>query len=89
MSDSPVEVRGFWAKVHSSLVVPILIGGCQRELAIVNWTITLAIALGYRVYYVIPLGIVVQVLGMWACRYDPDFFVVLIKHLKQKSYYEV
>ena len=89
MTDTLIEVRGYWTRAHSSLIVPILIGGCQRELSIVNWTVTLAIALGYRVYYIIPLGIVVQILGMWASKYDPDFFSVLIKHLRQKPYYEV
>jgi len=93
---SPIDNRhvgdghaaGFEVPIHGSLGAPILLGGAPRGLAILNGTLAAAIGLGLQQWIA---GIVVWALGhsiaVFAARRDPAFASVLIRHLRQRSYF--
>ncbi|TCP66414.1 VirB3 family type IV secretion system protein [Sphingomonas sp. PP-CE-1G-424] len=82
------HIDGFEAPIHGSLDQPILLGGAPRVLAIVNGTIAAAIGLGLQQW---PVGLILWAVGhslaVFAARRDPDFASVLLRHLRQKSYF--
>jgi type IV secretion system protein TrbD len=79
--------EGFVVPFHQSLLTPVLIGGAPRRLAILNGTMTAAIGLGLHQLWALPLGILVHMLAVLAAKQDPQFFEVLLEHLKTKSFY--
>ncbi|HID70018.1 MAG TPA: ABC transporter substrate-binding protein [Desulfobacterales bacterium] len=83
-----VDVQGFYTTVHQSLTKPILYAGCPRKYAILVWTMTAAIASGLEQWLIIPVGVVLHIVGIFAARKDPEFFDVLLRHIKEKSYLE-
>ena len=86
MSDGHID--GFEVPIHGSLGAPILLGGAPRGLAIVNGTLAAAIGLGLQQWIA---GIVVWAVGhsvaVFASRRDPAFAPVLVRHLRQRSYF--
>ena len=82
------HVDGFEAAIHASLGSPILLGGAPRGLAIVNGTIAAAVGLGLQQWLV---GLIFWAVGhsvaVFAARRDPDFAPVLLRHLRQRSYF--
>ena len=82
------HAAGFEVPIHGSLGAPILLGGAPRGLAILNGTLAAAIGLGLQQWIA---GIVVWALGhsiaVFAARRDPAFASVLIRHLRQRSYF--
>jgi len=87
MIDGGHYVEGFEAPIHRSLAEPILLGGAPRMIAIVNGTVAAALGLGLQQWIA---GIAVWALGhslaVFAARRDPDFALVLVRHLRQKGY---
>ena len=83
------RIDGFEAPIHASLGSPILLGGAPRGLAIVNGTIAAAVGLGLQQWLV---GLILWAAGhsfaVFAARRDPDFAPVLLRHLRQRSYFE-
>ncbi len=83
---SPIE--GFEVPIHGSLGSPILLGGAPRGIAIVNGTLAAAIGLGLQQWIA---GLVLWAIGhslcVFAARRDPAFAPVLIRHLRQRSYF--
>ena len=81
------HIEGFEVPLHRSLTEPILLAGAPRSLAILNGTLAAALGLGLRLWI---MGIVVWVLGhslaVFAAKRDPDFAVVLTRHLRQKGW---
>lgn len=78
---------GFEVPVHRSLVEPILLGGAPRGFAIVNGTVSAALALGLQQWLAgLVLWAVMQTLGVFAAKRDPDFAAVVLRHLRQRSY---
>jgi type IV secretion system protein VirB3 len=81
------HIEGFEVPLHRSLTEPILLAGAPRSLAILNGTLAAALGLGLRLWIV---GIVVWVLGhslaVFAAKRDPDFALVLTRHLRQKGW---
>jgi type IV secretory pathway TrbD component len=79
---------GFEAPLHRSLIEPILLGGAPRSIAILNGTLAAALGLGLQQWLA---GLAIWILGhsgaAIACRRDPDFAVVLLRHLRQRSYW--
>jgi type IV secretory pathway TrbD component len=88
MINNDEEIQGFYSPVHKSLTSPILYGGCPRKFAILLWTIVAAIASGLEQWGMIPVGIMLHIIGILAARKDPEFFDILIRHIKEKEYYE-
>lgn len=82
------HIEGFEVPVHGSLGTPILLGGAPRGLAIVNGTLAAAMGLGLQQWIA---GIVVWAVGhsvaVFAARRDPAFAPVLVRHLRQRSYF--
>lgn len=76
------------APIHQSLIEPLLFGGCPRSFALLNGTLTAAIGLGLQQWYFFIVGIILHCLGAFAARIDPEFFDILLKHVKEKSYLE-
>ena len=82
------HVAGFEAPIHRSLGAPILLGGAPRTIAIVNGTIAAAVGLGLQQWIA---GLLLWAAGhsvaVMAARRDPDFAPVLLRHLRQRSYF--
>jgi type IV secretory pathway TrbD component len=79
---------GFEVPIHGSLGAPILLGGAPRALAILNGTLAAAIGLGLQQWVAgIILWLVGHSIAVFATRRDPDFALVLVRHIRQKSYF--
>ena len=82
------HIAGFEVPIHASLGQAILLGGAPRGLAIVNGTIAAAVGLGLQQWIA---GLIFWAAGhslaVFAARHDPDFAPVLIRHLRQRSYF--
>lgn len=82
------RVEGFEAPIHASLDQPILLGGAPRGIAIVNGTIAAAIGLGLQQWLAgIVLWAVGHSIAVAAARRDPAFAPILLRHLRQQSYF--
>lgn len=82
------DVEGFEAPLHSALTEPILLGGAPRGIAILNGTLAAALGFGLQQWVA---GLVVWLAGhsiaVFAARRDPDFAVVLMRHLRQRTWF--
>ncbi|WP_116091846.1 VirB3 family type IV secretion system protein [Sphingomonas crusticola] len=80
--------EGLEVPIHASLGQPILLGGAPRGLAIVTGTAAAAVGLGLQQ---LVAGLVLWVVGhslcVMAARRDADFLPVLLRHLRQRSYW--
>jgi len=81
------HLQGFDIPVHRALTEPILLGGAPRSVAILNGTLAAAIGLGLQ-QWVAGLGLFIlgHTLAAFAAKHDPDFFPVLVRHLRQKGW---
>jgi type IV secretion system protein VirB3 len=80
-------IEGFEVPLHRSLTEPILLAGARRSIAIVNGTIAAALGLGLQMWVAgIALWLVGHSLAVFAAKRDPDFAVVLARHLRQKAW---
>jgi len=79
---------GLEVPIHASLGQPILLGGAPRGLAIMVATTAAAVGLGLQQ---LLCGILLWAVGhslcVMAARRDPDFLPVLLRHLRQRSYW--
>jgi len=79
---------GLEVPIHASLGQPILLGGAPRGLAIMIATTAAAIGLGLQEFVG---GLLVWAAGhslsVMAARRDPDFLAVLLRHMRQRSYW--
>jgi type IV secretion system protein VirB3 len=80
-------IEGFEIPLHRALTEPILLAGAPRGLAIVNGTVAAALGLGLQMWLA---GVLIWVAGhslaVFAAKRDPDFVVVLARHLRQKAW---
>lgn len=83
MSHTP----GFRIKMHNSLTSPILLAGAPRKFAILNGTLGAALVFGLHVVYLLPLFIGLHLAAIFFTKKDPYFFDILLRHLKQKTFY--
>ena len=85
--ESARHIAGFEIPVHHSLTEPILLGGAPRSCAILSGTLSAAVGLGLQQW---GAGLILFVAGhslaVLAARRDPDFFPVLMRHLRQKGW---
>ncbi|HEX2581798.1 MAG TPA: VirB3 family type IV secretion system protein [Dongiaceae bacterium] len=81
------HLPGFEIALHRSLTEPILLAGAPRTIAIVNGTVAAALGLGLRLWLA---GLVVAIVGhaiaVWLTQRDPQFTIVLGRHLRQKAH---
>ena len=82
------HIEGFEIPVHRALTEPILLGGAPRAVAILNGTLAAAVGLGLQ-QWIAGLGLFVagHTLGVFAARRDPDFLLVLARHLRQRGWW--
>jgi len=82
------DLEGYEVPIHASLGAPILLAGAPRGIAIVNGTVAAAIGFGLQQW---AAGLISCALGhslcVFAARRDPAFAPVLIRHLRQRSYF--
>lgn len=82
------HIEGFEAPIHGALGQPILLGGAPRGIAIVNGTIAAAVGLGLQQWLVgLALWAIGHSIAVFAARRDPDFAPVLLRHLRQRSFF--
>ena len=75
-------------QIHKSLTDKILVAGVPREFAILNGTISAAIILGLQVLVWIPFTLVIHLLAVALTKKDPDWFLVLRRSFRVRSFYE-
>ena len=82
------HIEGFGIPVHRALTEPILLGGAPRAVAILNGTLAAAVGLGLQ-QWIAGLGLFVggHTLAVFAARRDPDFLLVLSRHLRQRGWW--
>ena len=87
MSAPGQTIQGFETPIHRALAEQILLAGAPRGLAILNGTLAAAIGLGLQQWIA---GLICFAFGhslaVFAAKRDPDFAVVLMRHLRQKGY---
>ena len=86
------QTRARTLPVHSALLRPILIGGADRELALANGVICVALIFGIGVSkYTLGVVALLLTIGHWGlvrvCRYDPFFRHVYVRHVQLRDYY--
>jgi type IV secretion system protein VirB3 len=83
------HVEGFEAPVYRSLTEPVLLGGAPRGVAILNGTLAAALGLGLQMWIAgLVLWLAGHSLAVLAAKRDPDFAVVLARHLRQRGQLE-
>jgi type IV secretion system protein VirB3 len=89
VSDGYLHPEGFEVPVHRALVEPMLLGGAPRSIAILNGTVSAALGLGLQQWIA---GLLLWALGhsfaVFAAKRDPDFAAVMLRHLRQRGYFE-
>lgn len=86
------ETRARTLPVHGALLRPILIGGADRELALANGVICVALVFGIGISkYTLGVVALLLTVGHWGlvrvCRYDPFFRSVYVRHVQLRDYY--
>jgi type IV secretion system protein VirB3 len=80
---------GFRVKLHSSLIMPLMLAGAPRRFTILNWTIGAAVVLGLQAFYALPVFIILHIVAVVLAKKDPYFFEVLLRSLRKRKYYDV
>ena len=73
---------GLEVPLHRSLVEPMTIVGLPRNVALVLWTGISAIFLGGHQLWMLPVGIVVHIGCVAACKSDPYVFDIFVRAVK-------
>ena len=82
-----IHIEGFEAPLHRALTEPILLGGAPRGIAILNGTLAAALGLGLQMWLAgLVFWVVGHSLSVFAAKRDPDFAVVLVRHLRQRGW---
>ena len=84
-----MATAGFRISLHNSLTTPIMLSGAPRKFTILNWTIGAALVLGLHAYYLLPLFVIIHIVAVFFAKKDPNFFEVILRHIKQKRFYKV
>lgn len=83
------DTAGFRVRLHNSLTTPMMMAGAPRQFTILNGTICAALVLGLHAIYILPLFIILHLVAVLLAKHDPYFFEVLLRHIRQKKYYNV
>ncbi len=80
------------ALIHPSLTRPLLVGGAERELVLVNGTIIAALIFGVGFHSVsLTTADLLATAGNWAltraARYDPRLSRIYVRHVRYQPYY--
>lgn len=81
-------MEGYEVPLHRALTEPILLGGAPRGIAILNGTLAAALGLGLQQWIAgLAIWLAGHSVAVFAARRDPDFAVVLMRHLRQKAWF--
>lgn len=80
------------APIHPSLTRPLLLGGAERELVLMNGTIIAALIFGVGFHWVsLTIATLLATAGHWAltraAKYDPRLSRIYVRHVRYQSYY--
>lgn len=78
---------GYRIAIHNSLTQPILMAGVPRRFAILNGTLCAAFVLGLQAIMTLPIFLLVHGVAVYLTKKDPYFFDVMVRHLRQKTFY--
>jgi len=77
--------------LHQSLIRPILLGGAERNLALLNGVIAAALIFGIGSIYAAALGVAfalgIQAVLVRLAKKDPQFFDVYRRHVLYQDFY--
>lgn len=80
---------GYQIPIHNALTTPLLLAGVPRKFAILNGTFCAAFVLGLHTWFALPVFIITHMVAVLLTKRDPFFFSILVRHLRQKPYYQV
>jgi type IV secretion system protein TrbD len=80
------------APIHPSLIRPLLLGGAERELVLLNGTIIAALIFGVGFHWVsLTIAGLLATIGHWAltraAKYDPRLSRIYVRHVRYQPYY--
>ena len=78
--------------IHASLTRPLLLGGAERELVLLNGTIIAALIFGVGFHWVsLTSAGLLATIGHWAltraAKYDPRLSRIYVRHVRYQAYY--
>lgn len=77
--------------LHASLIRPILLGGAERTLALINGVIAAGLIFGIGSWQAAVLGVVFALVVHWGlvqlAKKDTQFFDVYKRHITYQDYY--
>lgn len=77
--------------IHQSLVRPLLLGGAERDLVLVNGSIAAGLIFGAGSWQAALLGVAFAIGGhaimVWMAKKDTRGFAVYKRHIEYQSYY--
>jgi len=80
------------APIHPSLTRPLLLGGAERELVLVNGTVIAALVFGVGFHWVsLTIAGLLATVGHWmltrAAKYEARLSRIYIRHVRYQPYY--
>ena len=81
------DTPGFELPVYQGLMQPQLIAGAPRPFVIPLVTVT-AVGLVWRLWFVLPLALLLHGFAVWGTRQDPHWWSILLAHLTRRPHYE-
>lgn len=77
--------------LHQSLIRPLLLGGAERTLAMINGVISSALVFGIGSWQAGVLGVTLAVVVHWClvqlAKKDTQFFDIYRRHVQYQDYY--
>jgi len=78
--------------IHMSLTRPLLLGGAERELVLVNGTIIAALIFGVGFHWAsMTVAVLLATVGHWAltraAKQDPQMSRIYVRHVRYQEYY--
>ncbi len=80
--------EGFRVAVNQGLTKPFLVAGVPKMVAMVLGIIALNSILILKTLWILPVLAVAWMACSHAVKQDPEFFSVLLKHMKDKDFLE-
>lgn len=77
MDNNKGKPEGFFLPIHRSAIEPILMGGVERSLFFLIWTIGLAIGLMQQMYWFLGVTLFVHMILRQMTKADQCFFAII------------
>ena len=82
-----IRPEGFELPIHQSVIKPQLILGLPRQLALVLYTLVLALSFPLSTWYPIPLGLFLHLIFAAAAKKDSGFWDVFRRSFRYHAFY--